>query len=210
VYSTPGNGVRFQGRLLNAGEATSDTSVRTAEQIALQAPVWLKLERTGSTFNAFYSTNGSTWTGMSWNPQTINMMGTNYIGLVVTSHNVNDAATAVFSNASTTGAGGSWQFAEIGIDQVLNDRDDLYVIVKDNAGHTAVVPHSNADAVLLDTWQAWNIPLADLRTAGVDVTAIKKMSIGVGDRTSSAPRGTGTIFIDDIGFGRPASAASQP
>jgi hypothetical protein len=208
VYATPGQGVRFQARLLTAGDATSDTSVATPEQIALRAPVWVKLERAGTTVNGYYSTDGSKWTAMSWNPQTINMMGQIYIGLAVTSHNVNLATTGVFSNASTSGgASGSWQFAEIGIDHQLNDRDNLYVALKDSAGHTAVVTHSDADAVLRNTWQAWNIPLADLRSGGVNVAAIKAMYIGVGDRKKSSPTGTGVLFIDDIGFGRSAAVA---
>jgi hypothetical protein len=208
VYATPGNGVRFQGRLLTAGDATSDTSVATPEQMALRAPVWVKLERIGTTVNGYYSTDGSKWTAMSWNPQTINMMGQNYIGLAVTSHNVNLATTGVFSNASTSGgAGGSWQFAEIGIDHQLNDRDNLYVALKDSAGHTAVVTNSDVDAVLRNTWQAWDIPLADFRSGGVNVAAIKAMYIGVGDRKKTSPTGTGTLFIDDIGFGRSATVA---
>ena len=36
VYATPGNGVRYQARLLAANAATSDTTVATAEQMALQ------------------------------------------------------------------------------------------------------------------------------------------------------------------------------
>jgi len=211
VYATPGNGVRFQGRLLNAGEATSDTSVATDEQKALVAPVWVKIERIGTTVNAYYSTDGSKWTAMSWNPQTISMVGTVYIGLVVTSHNVNVATTAVFSNASTSGgAGGSWQFAEIGIDHLLNDRDTLYIAVKDSAGRTAVVTNPDADAVLRNTWQAWDIPLADLRSAAVNVAAIKTMYIGVGDRKTPSAGGSGRIFIDDIGFGRSAPVVPLP
>jgi len=165
----------------------------------------VKMERIGSAFSAYYSTDGSKWTAMSWNPQTISMAGTIYVGLAVTSHNVNMGTTGAFSNASTS-ASGSWQFAEIGIDHKLNDRDDLYVALKDSAGHTVVVTHSDADAVLRNAWQAWNIPLADFRTGGVNVAAIKTMYIGVGDRKKTSPSGTGTLFIDDIGFGRSAVA----
>jgi hypothetical protein len=206
VYATPGNGVRYQARLLNAGSATSDTSVATPEQIALKTPVWIKLERSGTTFNGFYSTDGAKWTAMSWNPQTINIMGNAYVGLAVTSHAVGVGCTAEFSNVTVAGASGAWQFSEIGVDHLLNDRAGLYVALQDSAGHTGVVAHPNPDAALLDTWQAWDIPLADFRSAGVNVTAVRKMSIGVGDRKKPAAGGTGTLFIDDIGFGRPATA----
>ncbi len=210
VYATPGNGVRFQARLLNAGSATSDTSVATAEQMALRAPVWVKLERTGTAVNAYYSTDGAKWTSMSWNPQTLSLSGDIYIGLAVTSHNVNVATTGAFSNISTSGGvSGAWQFAEIGIDHVLNDRDNLYVAVKDSAGHTAVVVNPDADAVLRNAWQAWNIPLAELRNGGVNVASIKTLYIGVGDRKQPSAGGSGRIFIDDIGFGRSTSVNSQ-
>jgi hypothetical protein len=187
-------------------DATSDTSVATTEQIALRAPVWVKLERIGTTFNGYYSTDGVKWTAMSWNPQTIGMGGQVYIGLAVTSHNANAATTAVFSNVATTGAAsGSWQFTEIGIDQLLNDRDNLYVALKDGSGHSATVTNADADAVLHDTWQAWNIPLADFRKAGVNPAAVKMMTIGIGNRDKPAASGTGRIYFDDIGYGRSAS-----
>jgi len=211
VYATPGNGVRYQARLMTASAATSDTTVGpTPEQLTLQAPVWVKLERIGTTFNGYYSTDGAKWTAMAWNPQTIGMGGQVYIGLAVTSHNVNVATTGVFSNATTSGgAGGSWQFAEIGIDQLLNDRDSLYVTLKDSAGRSTVVTNPDADAVLRNTWQAWNIPLADFRKAGVNPAAVKVMSIGVGDRNNPAASGSGRVYFDDIGYGRSASAGSQ-
>jgi hypothetical protein len=210
VYATPGQGVRYQARLLAAGEATSDTSVATPEQITLRAPVWIKLERSGSACNAFYSTDGAKWTAMSWNPQTLNLMGTVTIGLAVTSHVAGVAATAEFSGISTSGGvSGSWRFTQIGIDQPLNSRDDLYVVLQDSAGHFAVVTHDDRNAVLQDTWREWRIPLSKFG-AGVNVAAVKKITIGVGNRQKPTPGAAGMLFIDDIGFGRPAAAVSQP
>jgi hypothetical protein len=212
VYATPGNGVRYQARLLNGGSVTSDTPIATAEQKALTAPVWVRLERNGASFNGYYSTDGSKWTAMVLNPQTqsLAMVGTVYIGLVVSSHVSGVGCTAQFSNISTSsGISGPWQFAEIGIDHALNDRVPLYVTLKDSAGHGTVMTNSDADAVLRDTWQAWNIPLADLRKAGVNPAAIKTMALGMGDPKAPSAGGNGKIFIDDIGFGRSASGSSQ-
>jgi hypothetical protein len=81
-----------------------------------------------------------------------------------------------------------------------NSRDQLYVAIEDGTGRIAVVPHPDPNAVLATQWQKWQIPLADLRTAGVDVdaTTVRKMMIGVGDRNSPKPGGTGKIYIDDI------------
>jgi hypothetical protein len=79
-----------------------------------------------------------------------------------------------------------------------NGRDSLYVRIEDSAGRIAVVTHPDADAVLTTEWQKWHIPLADLRVARVDVMAVKKMYIGVGDRENPQPGGAGRIYIDDI------------
>jgi hypothetical protein len=207
VYATPGQGVRYQARLLNAGSATSDTSVATPEQMALKTPVWIRLERNGTSCNGFYSTDGVKWTAMSWNPQTISMVGTAYIGLVVTSHAAGVGCTAEFSNAAIPGVSGAWQFSEIGIDHPLNDRGgNFYVALQDAAGHLGVVTHSNPDAVLQDTWQQWDISLSSFSGAGVNVAAVKKMFIGVGDRKKPSKAGAGRIFIDDIGVGCPGLA----
>jgi hypothetical protein len=205
VYATPGNGVRFQARLVSAGDATSDTSVATDEQRALTAPVWVKLERTGLSVNCSYSTDGTNWTTMSWNPQTLALNGPVYIGLAVTSHVAGVAVTAEFSGVSVTGATGSWQQAAIGVPQPDNDADRLYLAVQDSANHLKVIQHPDPQAVLLDTWQRWSIPLADLQSAGVDVQAVKKLYIGVGDRDNPVQAGAGRIYIDDIGVGHAAT-----
>jgi hypothetical protein len=79
-----------------------------------------------------------------------------------------------------------------------NGRQPLYVGIEDSAGQIAVIVHPDADALLATEWQKWHIPLADVRGAGVDVAAVKRMYIGVGDRKNPQPGGTGTIYIDDI------------
>jgi len=204
VYATPGNGVRYQARLLAAGAATSDTSVATPEQIALKTPVWVKIERTGASFSCFYSTDGVKWTAMPWNPQAVNMSGTIYIGLAVTSHNANAATTAEFSNVSTTGGvTGSWEVAAIGVAQPANDAAPLYVTVRDSAGKSKVVTHPDPAATTLANWQEWRIPLSQF--TGVNLAGVKKVAIGVGDPASPAAGGAGRLYIDDIGFGSPAA-----
>jgi hypothetical protein len=59
-------------------------------------------------------------------------------------------------------------------------------------------------------WTQWKIPLTDL--SGVNVAAVKKLTIGVGDPANpQAPDaqqpsglGAGMLYLDDIGFGHPA------
>jgi mannan endo-1,4-beta-mannosidase len=74
----------------------------------------------------------------------------------------------------------------------------LYVAVQDSTNHVAVVNHPDADAVAKVEWQEWKIPLADFAAAGVNVTKVKKMYIGIGDRANPKPGGAGLLFIDDV------------
>ena len=210
VLASPGNGVHFQGRLMTDSAAVSDNTapaVSTAEQNALRVPVWVKLERTGSAFNGFYSTDGVKWTTITWSPQTINMTSSSvYIGLAVTSHTANAATTVQFSNVSTTGGvTGSWEVQAIGVAQPTNTAASMYVAVQDSAGKVKVISHPDSAATTLATWQQWRIPLADLSTGGVKMTAVKKLYIGVGDRSSPKADGAGLVYIDDIGVGHPAN-----
>jgi hypothetical protein len=206
VYATPGNGVRYQARVLSGGAATSDTSVVTTEQTALKTPVWVRIERKGLSFSGYYSTDGVKWTSMSWNPQTINMMASPvYIGLAVTGHD-SGTAIGVFSNVATTGnVTGSWDVQAIGIAQRANEAAPLYVTVQDSAGKSKTIVHPDPAATNLATWQPWRIALSDFSAAGVKLTAVKKLILGVGDRANPKPDGAGLRFIDDIGVGHPVA-----
>ena len=120
-----------------------------------------------------------------------------YIGLALTSHNTDPTVvcTAEFSDVTMTGTvTGQWQSQDIGI--ASNDAEQLYVAVEDSTGTVKDVPHPDPNAVLLDTWQEWNIDLADF--APVNLQSVKKMYIGVGNRNTPAPGGGGMLYIDDI------------
>ncbi len=199
------NGFRFQTRLTPGGAGGTDSLAATAAQIAVRTPVWIKLERTGNTFNAYYATAAAptTWIGSPSNPQTITMTDPVYIGLACTSHSNTTATQAEFSAITTTGnITGSWQSADLGITQPTgNALQPLYVIIKDVVGKSATIKHSDAAAVTAGTWQQWKIPLSSL--TGVDASGVKTMIIGIGDRANPKP-GSGLIYIDDIQFGRPA------
>ncbi len=77
-----------------------------------------------------------------------------------------------------------------------NSVQPLYVAVEDGAGTVNVAVHGNPDSLLLDDWQEWSIPLTSF--AGVDLSSVKKMYIGVGDRNAPAVDGTGKLYFDDI------------
>ena len=79
-----------------------------------------------------------------------------------------------------------------------NVAEQLYVALEDNAGHIKVVNHPDLAAVQTAAWQECNIELAQFSAAGVNLAAIKKMYIGLGNRTNPTAGGTGKIYIDDI------------
>jgi hypothetical protein len=70
--------------------------------------------------------------------------------------------------------------------------------IGDDAGRIAVVVHPDAETVLATEWRKWHIALSEVQAAGVDVAAVQKMVIGVGDRQNPKPGGAGRIYIDDI------------
>jgi hypothetical protein len=66
----------------------------------------------------------------------------------------------------------------------------------------AVVTHPDPLATLSAEWQQWQIAFADL--AGVNLGNVSMLYIGVGDRDNPSAGGAGLVYIDDIGYGRPA------
>ena len=202
---TPGYGCYFVVRPTTGGATSSDLAVATAAQTAVQNSVWLKLERVGNQFNAYYATTAAptTWIPSPLKPQTIAMTDPVYIGLAVTSFVATGVAQAEFSSIATTGnVTGNWQSVDLGIAQSAgNTPDTLYVMVKDSAGKSDTLKHADAQAVATDQWQQWQIPFSSL--TAVNTAKVKTLILGVGDR--AAPQhGVGTLYLDDIGFGRSA------
>jgi len=196
ITPTMSHGITFQNR-----PTMNDVSVSSAHDVGFTTPGWVKLVRQGAQFTGYYSTDGINWVQVPPdddcpNPQTINMSMNAYIGIAVTSHQSGVSCVAEFSDVTVIGAPGPWQIADVGVDQPGNDPEQVYVVLQDSANNTATVPHPDAAATLLDTWTEWNIALTDF--AGVNLRAIKKMYIGVGDRASFQPGGAGRLFIDDI------------
>jgi len=198
VYITPENGCRFQARTTTATEATSDTEVATEEQIAITAPYWIKIERdTADNFNGYYSNDGINWQAMTWNPQNISMSPDVYIGLAVTSHNVDVTCSAMFSGIQTTGEVTplAWTHQAIGVEMPSNDAAPMYLVLDGSA----VVYHDNPNASLIAEWTEWNIDLQEFAAQGIDLNNISTVGIGFGNRDNpQQPGGSGLVFIDDI------------
>jgi endonuclease/exonuclease/phosphatase family metal-dependent hydrolase len=111
-----GKGDAFQRRPYTDGASTSSTT-------GGGPGYYVKITRTGNNFDAYHSADGSNWSwvGSEW----IDMPGTIYVGLAVTSHYYGTPATATFSETSVnewtvtpTSSGGvlpsDWSHADIG------------------------------------------------------------------------------------------------
>ncbi len=198
---TPDHGTTFQRRPV-AGQDSASTDVGGSA-----APRWVKLTRTGNVFTAHDSMDGVTWTEAAVSPALeIQMAASVYIGLAVTSHDAAIVTAAEFSNLSMTGSvTGAWQTAEIGVAQPLGNSvaEPMYVRIEDAAGKSATVVNADESINLRPSWQEWAIPYSDL--SGVNLSRVEKMVIGVGSATAPTAGGAGTVYVDDIGFGRPAA-----
>jgi len=85
-----------------------------------------------------------------------------------------------------------------------NPAEPLYVAVEDSAGTIKLVTHQDTAAVRAEGWQQWDIALSQFSDAGVDLTAVKTMYIGVGNKAAPQMGGVGFLFFDDIRLYRPA------
>jgi len=187
-----GNGASWQGR-----ETANANSVNADATDPITPPYWARINRAGDTLTGFLSPDGETWTQVG-DPRTIAMDDPVMIGLALTSHNANQATSAVFSNVSFTGnISGAWQIAGIGATQPAgNDPQPIYVALGD-----AVVIHPDPAVTARFGWTEWVIPLSEF---GDNLSNVPSITIGVGN-PNNAGSGAGLVFIDDIGYGRPAT-----
>jgi len=79
-----------------------------------------------------------------------------------------------------------------------NVEQPMYIRLEDAAGKTATVTHPYTYAVESEAWQQWDIALEEF--GGVNLAAIKKIIIGVGNGTNSGQelKDRDVIYIDDI------------
>jgi hypothetical protein len=94
----------------------------------------------------------------------------------------------------------SWGTALVAPPQAAG-ADRVYVALQDSSNKTAVVTYPDPEITKAKTWVQWKVPLSSF--TGVNLTKIKKMSIGVGDKANPAAGRTGVLFIDDICLVKP-------
>ncbi len=107
ALASASKGIAFQRRSATGGITTHSSGGTGA------APVWLLMERRGSTFTASRSADGVTWTLIG--SAAITMTPSVYVGLAVTSHAPTVLATAKFANVQVTSPlPTGWSSADIG------------------------------------------------------------------------------------------------
>lgn len=115
VFVTPAHGIVVQYRTAQNGDTSQLSTGGTV-------PSYLKIDRVGTTFTAYASTNGTTWTAVAGSAVSVPALsGTLLAGLAVCAHNTVDANTTVFDTVRVTGAGDGagglpvpWDSADIG------------------------------------------------------------------------------------------------
>jgi len=113
IFSTGGNGTIIQYRTA-AGNSTSQLTGVTSG-----APIYVEVVRSGNTYTAYTSTNGTNWTIYPGSAVTIpNLSGSILGGMADTSHSQSVTSTTVFDNFTFTSASSSlpvpWSDSDVG------------------------------------------------------------------------------------------------
>ncbi len=98
VIATPTN----KWHRLQARAGTGSSATSTGDTLSLSFPYWLRLVKSGSTYTAYYSTDGVTFTpymnGGSQASRSVTMSGNIYVGLAVTAHDDEKLAEVEFDD----------------------------------------------------------------------------------------------------------------
>jgi hypothetical protein len=91
---SPGNGIFVQYRSAQGG------STRRIATISGAVPQYLRVTRSGTTFTAYTSKDGSTWTLLAGSAVTLSVSGAMLAGLAVTSHNTSTLCTVTMDGVA--------------------------------------------------------------------------------------------------------------
>jgi hypothetical protein len=84
-------------------------------------------------------------------------------------------------------------------DNQFRSTERLEISLEDTAGHMATVPYDGSMSdIQKEAWHEWNIDLSEFSDAGVNLSRVAKIAIGIGDPKGTARGGSGTIYVDDI------------
>ncbi len=95
VVVTPQSGIVVLDRKKQGG------GVSTVASLAGTVPVYLQVQRSGTTYTASTSSDGNSWTPIPGSSVTLGSTGTWLVGMAVTSHTTSKVGTATFGAVST-------------------------------------------------------------------------------------------------------------
>lgn len=114
---SPSNGTGFQSRISTGGTTTHIGTSGTA-------PIWLRLQRSGSTITGYQSSDGTNFSQVG--SVTVSMTSSVKIGLIVTSHNTTTTSQAIFTSVNVSAL--TIKLGDINNDGSVNS-GDLAVLV---------------------------------------------------------------------------------
>jgi hypothetical protein len=77
-----------------------------------------------------------------------------------------------------------------------NVSDRLYLRIEDADGAVTEIEYGGPSDITTQQWQRWAIQLEDI--SGVDLTRVKSLYVGVGDRSGGSSGAYGKLYIDDV------------
>jgi hypothetical protein len=80
--------------------------------------------------------------------------------------------------------------------RTTNQPATLYLAIDDASNHNARTISNDETMVTTAKWNEWRVPVELFSARGVDMTRVKKLTLGV--YNGPGPGGTGTLYFDDI------------
>jgi len=200
--------MRAAGQVFVRSRITAEDEVQDGPQVpqfpaTLVIPHWMRLKREGDVFTAEHSSDGQTWEEVG-DPVTVPMGQTIYVGLAVAAvqpeedMSVNTSTFKQFSIDGTVDQPGPLEKV-LDIGMPSNSSEEMYLIIEDNAGNSAVITNPEGNiATRASNWASWQVVLSGVADQGVDLTNVQKLKIGIGSKLAPSAGGTGKMFIDDI------------
>jgi regulation of enolase protein 1 (concanavalin A-like superfamily) len=206
---TPSNGVIFQSR-----PSPGASSGNTLQQ-GISPPVWLRLKKTGTTFQSLYSTNGTHWTSLQ--TTNINSIGTSFlVGLAACSHSDGTLTEAQFEEfyLRTNSANYAWSpaspargqpatltyFAE---GRSLTNSTVVMARIRPNNGTEEIFPWPTMTRISPDIWTltypvpsgATNLAFSFVNSSGVTDTGATNPTAASSTTPPPAPANLSTLPV---------------